>query len=166
MHKACFWKIFSSWVHGYAWLGKNTMKEKFCDFSQNVRSLRKKINLLVENILENKMSLSVIGLSETCHSDDTPFVKIVGYEGFFAANHKTIASGLAVFVDQNIQVNLKDLKDIFCFDVLVVDLFLPFFQKFSLIVIHNAPSNTSEFFLAIFEKKCWKRLSCSIHSWL
>ena len=67
--------------------------KKSIAFSQNVGSLKKKVSLLVEHLAENKLSPSVIALSETWHSDDKSFVKTSGFQGFFASNHKTKASG-------------------------------------------------------------------------
>ena len=136
-----------------------TMK-KFCVFGQNERSLRRNGNLLVENLSENKLSPSVIALSEILHSDDTSFVKISGYQGLFASNHKTKARGVALFVDQKIQVQVKNKS--FCSDILVFHLFLPSSQKFSVIVIYNSPSNSWEFFCRISEN-CWKRIRSCIH---
>ena len=75
------------------------MKEMLCDFSQNDRSLRKNVKLLGGNLAENKLPPSVIALSESWQSDNTSFVKISGYQGFFASNHKTKASGVTLFVD-------------------------------------------------------------------
>ena len=148
MHQACLWKIFCYWVHGYAWFGKSTMKEKFCVFSQNVRSLRKNVHLLVENLSGSKL-WSVVALSETWQSDDTLYVKISGYQGFLASNHKTKASEVPLFVDQKIQVQVKDLNN-FCFNTLVVDIFLRSSPKFLVIVISNSPSNSSETSFARF----------------
>ena len=145
-------KIFCHWFPGYICFGKNTMKEKFCVFSQNVRSLKKNVNLLVESLVENKLSPSVFALNEFWHSDDISFVKLSGYQEFSASNHKTKASGVALFFDQKIQVQLQDIKNIFSFDILVVDRFLTSSQKFSVIAIYISPSNSSETYLQYSEK--------------
>ena len=104
-------------------LEKNTMKEKFCNSSQNVRLLRENVNLLVQSFSENIMSPSFIAFSETWHSDDTTTVKMLGYQVFLASNHKRKANGVALIVDQTTQVQMNDLKNNFCFGIFVVDLF-------------------------------------------
>ena len=93
------------------------MKKKFSVFTQNVRSLRTNVNLLVEKLAENNLSQSAIALSETWHCDDTSFVKILRYQGFFTSNPKRKASGVAVFAEHGIQVQVEDLKNIFCFSI-------------------------------------------------
>ena len=146
-------------------LEKTCWKKSFV-FSQNVRSLRRNVNQLFEYLVENKSSSSVIALSETWHSDHTLFVKILGDQGFFASNHKTKSSRVALFVDKYIEVQVQDLKDNLSFDVLVVDLFLTSCQNFSAIVISNSPSNSSKSFLCKMLKNCWNRIGFCIHAWL
>ena len=123
MHKACFQKFCAIELMDMLGLEKKTMKEMFCVSSQNVRSLRENVNLLVQNFSENIMSPSFIAFSETWHSHDTTVVKLLGYQGFLVSNHEKNASGVALFVDQTIQVQMNDLKNIFCFGIFVVDLF-------------------------------------------
>ena len=79
-------------------------------FVFSVKLKKKYVNLIVEILAENKFLTSDIARSETWHSDDSSIVEKAGYHGFFEPNHKTKASGVELFVDQKIQVQVEDSK--------------------------------------------------------
>ena len=107
------------------------MKQKFYVIIQNVRSFRKNVKLIVENLLSKTIYHDLFllslkfGLLIIHH-----WLIFFGYQAFLPSDYKTKAGAVALFVDQEIKVQVKGLKNHLCFVILAVEFSLPCSQNF------------------------------------